>query len=114
MVPPNCAYIYLFIVFYEAPLARNEYSKAVIERSFLYAYFNSETDERISMKTDAGVRFVKFTAMVFWVVMPYSDVAGYQGFGHPCCLHVHPEEETAWLSETLVSLHGVITPKITH
>jgi len=29
--------------------------------------------------------------MVVWVVMPYSDVVGYQCFRGPCCLHFHSE-----------------------
>jgi len=38
--------------------------------------------------------FEVFTAMkiqivVFWVVMPCSDVVGYRRFGGPCCLHLH-------------------------
>jgi len=28
---------------------------------------------------------------VFWVVMP-CNVVGYQRFGNPCCLRLHPEE----------------------
>jgi hypothetical protein len=27
--------------------------------------------------------------LVVWVVTPHSDVAGYQHFGGPCCLHLH-------------------------
>jgi len=26
---------------------------------------------------------------VFWVLMPHSDVVGYQYFGGLCCLHLH-------------------------
>jgi len=31
---------------------------------------------------------MKIHIMVFWVVMPYSDMVGYQCFGGPCCLHL--------------------------
>jgi hypothetical protein len=39
------------------------------------------------------LRFKAFTAVkmqveVFWVVMPCSDVVGYQRFIDPCCLHL--------------------------
>jgi len=29
--------------------------------------------------------------MVFWVMMLYSDVVGYQCFGGPCCLNLPGE-----------------------
>jgi len=42
--------------------------------------------------------------MIFYVVMPYSVVEGYQRFGRPCCLHLQGEGklEAARTSETLV------------
>jgi len=42
------------------------------------------------------VKFEVVTAMqiqvaVFWVVTPCNDVAGYQRFEGPCCLHLKGE-----------------------
>jgi hypothetical protein len=34
---------------------------------------------------------MKIQDVVFWVVMPCSDVVGYQCFGGPCCLHLQGE-----------------------
>jgi hypothetical protein len=42
---------------------------------------------------------VKIRVEIFWVVMPCSDVVGYQRFIDPSCLR-------AWTSETLVSYHN--------
>jgi hypothetical protein len=33
---------------------------------------------------------MKIQVKFFWVVMPCSDVIGYQHFRGPCCLHLHP------------------------
>jgi hypothetical protein len=34
---------------------------------------------------------MEIQVVVFWIMMPYSDVIGYQHFGGPCCFHLHPE-----------------------
>jgi len=34
--------------------------------------------------------------LAFWVVMPHSDVVGYQHFRGPCCLHLQGEMSWAW------------------
>jgi len=47
------------------------------------------------------VRFGVF--MVFWVVIPCSDVAGYQPFRGPCYLHLQGEDEGTL--QKLVSYH---------
>jgi len=50
--------------------------------------------------------------LVFWVMMPQSNVAGYQHFRGLCCLHLHftPKIEAARSSETLVTYHMVPQP----
>jgi len=40
---------------------------------------------------------VKIHVMVFWVVMLYSDVVGYQCFRGPCCLHLQSEDSCCLL-----------------
>jgi hypothetical protein len=51
----------------------------------------------VSSAVNAGARLEIFTAMKvqvkeICVVMPCSDVGGYQRFGGPCCLHLQGED----------------------
>jgi len=39
---------------------------------------------------------MKMHVVSFWVVMPWSDMEGYQRFGWPCCLHLQDELTTTW------------------
>jgi len=48
---------------------------------------------------------MKIQVMVFWVVKPCNDVAGYQCFGGSCCLQFNLNMEAAWSSKSLVSYH---------
>jgi hypothetical protein len=57
--------------------------------------------------------------MVLWVLIPCSDVVGYQRFGGPFCLHLHgegnPEDydlKIALLTQTIRMLNGGKTPLI--
>jgi len=45
---------------------------------------------------------------VFCVMMPCSDVVGYQRFGKPCCLYLQDEDGGNMILLT-TSLHGVTT-----
>jgi hypothetical protein len=73
---------------------------------------------RPKVKKELGVRcmnenlrdFRNTQVVVVWVVSPCSDVVGYQLFGSPCCLHLHPEDGSSpkrWYPSTLP--HGVTT-----
>jgi hypothetical protein len=60
-----------------------------------------------------GARFEVFTAkkiqaVVFWFVMPCSDVGEYQRFGDPCRLHLQVKMEVAWISKMMISCEGPV------
>jgi hypothetical protein len=77
-----------------------------------------------SVKTTYRVRSevliaVKIPVVVFWVVTPCSDEAGYQSFRGLFCLYLHStlKMEASRSSETLVSCHITIqsnNPKDCH
>jgi hypothetical protein len=55
--------------------------------------------------------FVKFKGQVTvcWIVMPCSDVAGYQRFGGPCCLHL--QGEVTWNAGILPQQYTTLQPR---
>jgi hypothetical protein len=66
-------------------------SSAVLERQLLrYTY------KQYSTRDAWGLHGCEDTSYGLWVVTPCSDVAGYQRFGRPCCLHLQDEVKWTW------------------
>jgi len=47
---------------------------------------------------------VMFQVEVFWVVTPCSDVAGYQRFRGPCCIHLQGEDGSSMVPQIVGTL----------
>jgi hypothetical protein len=43
-----------------------------------------------------------FQVKIFWVVLPYSVVVGFQRFKGPCCLHL--QGEVVWMGENDIDI----------
>jgi hypothetical protein len=70
----------------------------------LEGLWERSSDENMGLRVFMAM---KTRVMVFWVVMPYSDVVGYQRFRGPYCIFFTLKMEAAWLSEALVSWHMI-------
>jgi len=58
----------------------------------------------ISMASTFNMREALFYVAVFWIMIPYSGMVGYQSFGGQCCSS-QVKIGAAWSSEMLVSYH---------
>jgi hypothetical protein len=67
-------------------VTNQNYSQEEIKSGLNFGNASCYEDQNRALGT---LTAVKIQINVFWVVTPCSVVVGYQGFGGPCCLHIH-------------------------